>query len=290
MTGTDMGPGSEQTFCTLQRLPNDATVLVRKIESQLSAGSHHLVVYRSDEQQEQATPFSCSPFTELIQMRSVPLFISQINTEQLQLPAGVVYELAPHQMVRIEAHYINLTSATITPTASVKFNVVPDSPELQRADFMLIGTPDIRLPPNTPTTVGPYFVHSGIPAGAKIWAMTTHTHHWGTQFRVQKSTSRTDPGTSIYDYPDWSWDAPPVKSFDTPLTFAPGEGTRFTCEYLNRSSSQVNFGESALAEMCVMWLYYYPSAGYKLCLDTNQGGAGEICCPGNPYCSLVNGL
>jgi hypothetical protein len=287
MAGAPIAPGGETTFCVVRRLENPETALITRIETTLSEGSHHLVVYRSDEAQERTQPFRCSPFTEIVRGHAVPLLISQIREEALALPAGVVYEIAPRQMVRIEAHYFNAGSAPITPEASVTFRTVLDQPGLERADFLFFGTFDIDLPPDVPTTVGPRFIAEGIPAGAKIFAMTTHTHQWGTQFRVQKSTSRADPGTGLYDYPDWSWDEPPVARFDPPLTFAPGEGVRFTCEYLNRSGGQVGFGESAEEEMCFLWLYYYPSAGYRICVDTDYYGAGQVCCPGDPVCGFL---
>jgi hypothetical protein len=213
--------------------------------------------------------------------------ISQIQEEELALPEGVVYELAAGQMVRVEAHYLNATEQTLTPEVAVTFHAIPDAPGLERADFLFFGTPDIQLEHNVPTTVGPRFIQGGIPAGAQIFALTTHTHQWGTQFRVQKSTSRFDPGTPIYDYPDWVWDEPPVRRFDPPLTFGAGEGVRFTCEYLNRSGRRVSFGESAESEMCFLWLYYYPSAGYRICIDTDYSGAGEVCCPGHFACGLL---
>jgi hypothetical protein len=287
LDGPVMAPGTEKTFCTIRRLPNEDVALVRKIESSFNQGSHHVILYRADETEERIEPFDCTPFTELIQRRSVPLLISQVHEEQLPLPEGVVYELEPHQMVRVEAHYINLGSSNITPRVSLALQVTPDEPGLERADFLLFGTPDIDIARNSAGTTGARFV-KGIPAGAKIYAMTTHTHQWGTQFRIQRSTSRSDPGTPLYEYPDWAWDEPPVLRFDPPLTLEQGEGFRFTCDYMNRSNERVRFGESALAEMCVFWVYYYPSQGYRLCLDTDLYNAGEVCCPGHFACGAVS--
>jgi hypothetical protein len=289
-----IAPGSEKTYCVVKRLDNAEIALVRQIETTLSAGSHHLVVYRYDERMaadagvmERTTPFECRPFVEVARFQAVPIMISQTRREQLPLPAGVVYEMAPRQLVRVEAHYLNATAQPIDPQATVTFRAVPDTPGLQRADFLFFGTPDIELAPGRSATVGPRFVSHGIPEGARIYAMTTHTHHYGTQFKVQKSTSRSDPGTAIYDYRDWQWDEPPVKRFSDPLMFASGEGVRFTCEYTNTSSDPVQWGESAEEEMCFLWLYYYPSSGFRICVDTDLYNAGQVCCPGDFVCQFL---
>jgi Copper type II ascorbate-dependent monooxygenase, C-terminal domain len=296
MNGPSLAPGVEKTFCIVTRLSNAAAMLVRSIETTLSVGSHHLVVYRYQPGTSvggdggvaiRETPFECTPFVDVARFNAVPIMISQTRRESLELPAGVAYEMGEQQLVRIEAHYLNATTQPLNPVATINFRAVPLSANLQRADFLFFGTPDIDIRAGQTATVGPRFINQGFPAGANIFAMTTHTHRFGTQFKVQKSTSRTDPGTPLYEYDDWFWEEPPVRRFDTPLTFQPGEGVRFTCEYNNTSGGRVTFGESATEEMCFMWLYYYPSQGFKICVDTEQSGAGQVCCPGHFVCSLL---
>ncbi|MSP59025.1 MAG: hypothetical protein EXR72_01570 [Myxococcales bacterium] len=40
-----------------------------------------------------------------------------------------------------------------------------------------------------------------------------------------------------------------------------------SCSTDNPTDKEVGFGESALAEMCFAWLYYYPSRGFDFCVD-----------------------
>ena len=51
------------------------------------------------------------------------------------------------------------------------------------------------------------------------------------------------------------------------------------------------FGESALQEMCFLWMYYYPSQGARVCMHSDQnpgGGSIDICCPGpSLICDLI---
>ena len=299
MTGPALAPGTEKTFCIVVRLDNAAGMLVRSIDTTLSVGSHHLVVYRYQPGtlttgdggvMERSTPFECTPFVDVARFNAVPVMITQTRRESLELPAGVAYEMGERQLVRVEAHYLNATTLPIQPVAEIHFRAVPLAANLTRADFLFFGTPDIDLRAGQRATVGPRFISQGIPTGANIYALTTHTHRFGTQFKVQKSRSRSDVGTPLYEYDDWQWDEPPVKKFQTPLTFEPGEGVRFSCEYDNTSSARVTFGEKATQEMCFMWMYYYPSQGFHLCVDTDQFNAGQVCCPGHFVCPQIAGF
>ena len=73
-----------------------------------------------------------------------------------------------------------------------------------------------------------------------------------------------------------------------PVEFAEGDGLRFSCDYFNASDQTVQIGESARKEMCFLWGYYYPSTGFKVCMDDSDYGISG-CCPGNPLCDIVAG-
>ena len=63
---------------------------------------------------------------------------------------------------------------------------------------------------------------------------------------------------------------------------------RFSCQYDNKSSQSVGFGESANDEMCFFWAYYYPSQGSKVCFHTDQIAGGiDMCCPGGLFCDQI---
>jgi hypothetical protein len=61
-----------------------------------------------------------------------------------------------------------------------------------------------------------------------------------------------------------NWEEPPMYVFDTPLEFDGVNGLKFQCEYHNTTPTWVTFGESALQEMCFLWMYYYPSKGFDI--------------------------
>lgn len=112
------------------------------------------------------------------------------------------------------------------------------------------------------------WTHLDVPNGSKVFAITGHTHQWGTNIEVTKSTSATDPGTEMYPLGEqFKWDEAPIIYFDQPVEFAPGDGFRFRCSWQNMGSSFVFFGQSANSEMCFLWAYYYPSKGFRLCAE-----------------------
>lgn len=49
---------------------------------------------------------------------------------------------------------------------------------------------------------------------------------------------------------------------DPEIVFDGTNGIAYQCEWNNTTNQLVTFGESALQEMCFMWMYYYPSHGF----------------------------
>src|SRR3954471_13512503 len=98
----------EDTQCVVRKLPNTAAMHVGEIHNVLGVGSHHLIVYRTNDTVEKTTPFKCQPFTDLLHPeKGTPLMISQKKDDTLTLPKGVAFAIAADQFIRLEMHYIN---------------------------------------------------------------------------------------------------------------------------------------------------------------------------------------
>lgn len=284
-----MQPSQETTRCVVKRLGNTGTIRVDQIRTNLSRGSHHFIVYKSADTVEQTEPFPCTPFSETLGGQTVPLMISQIREETLTLPEGVAFELAPNQMIRLEAHYLNYFPEPIETGAEVVFEVA-DSSATELADFMFYGTTQVYIPAGQSVTT-PWKFHS-VPAGVKVFGLTGHTHALGTNVEIEKSSARTSAGEALYppEGQPFDWAEAPVAMFSPPLQFA-GDGFRFRCSWTNTTERDVHFGESANQEMCFFWAYYYPSQGYRLCVSPGNIGDGlagdEVCCPGHWVCDYI---
>ena len=282
----------EHTKCIVKRLGNPDKMHVGSVHNVLSLGSHHLIVYRTNDTAEQTTPFDCKPFTDTLDpTKGSTLMISQKRDDTLQLPDGVGYTLDANQMVRLEMHYINAGSSEIKVQATSTFVPIADAAFKFEADFLFIGTPDINIPPLSKATVGPMFLK--LPAaydGVNFFAMTGHEHQYGTNVTVHAATSASDPGTPVYDVPGWLWSEPKTVVASPPFQIATGGGFSFSCSWNNTSNAAVGFGESANAEMCFFWAYYYPSqGGARVCIHTNKVAGGlDGCCPGSsPVCNFL---
>lgn len=285
----NVDPGDERTQCIVKRLGNPAAFKVGRIDNKISNSSHHLIVYRTNDTQEKLTPFDCSPFVETLDpKKGSPIMITQKSDDFLQLPTGVGYSFDADQMIRLELHYINAGSSAVDVTATTTFTGLADGTFKDEADFLFIGDVDINVPAKGSATVGPtFFQLPGEFDGVNFYAITGHTHQYGTKMTVATSAGQAAADNMVYDVPGWQWDEPATVAHDPPFQIPNGGGFRFTCEYKNTSGSDVGFGESANQEMCFFWAYYYPSKGARVCFQTDQYGPGiSTCCPGGPYCSF----
>lgn len=293
--GWTLAPGKEATKCVVQRLGNEADLWVSQIRTTLAKGSHHLVVYVSDETQEQTTPFNCTPFVETLRGTTYPIMISQIREETLKFPNGVAFKFAPHQMVRIETHYLNYYADPLTTSSVIAFDAIKKEDVAAEGNMLFYGNPDFLIPKGGAPFSTPWRWLSVLP-GTHVFAITGHTHQYGTNVEIAQSTSVDDPGMSLYPPAGepYDWEEPPLTYFEPALGFDPDKGFRYRCTWENTSGADVDFGESANAEMCFLWAYYYPSQGYRICLSPGDLGGGvagdEVCCPGSWVCDYIKGF
>jgi hypothetical protein len=268
--------GVEHTQCIVKRLGNPMPLHVGTVHNILGEASHHMVVYRVADTVEQPTPFDCEPFRDTLRPGvGSPMMITQKKDDRLQLPDGVAYTLDANQMLRIELHYLNATSADVMLTAST--TMTEASHVVDDANFLLIGDPDIVIPSGQDVTLGPVFYQlDATLADIKFFALTGHEHRLGTNVTIAAAADANDAGTMVYDVPNWSWSEPATVVHDPPFTVPAGGGFRFTCTWHNpnpdTSAPPVTFGESATDEMCFFWAYYYPSHGTHVCLHTDRNG------------------
>ena len=280
--------GVERTQCVTKRLGNPAALHVGTLHNELGPASHHMIVYKVADTVEQLTPVDCKPFTNTLDpAKGAPLMITQKKDEVLALPAGVAYTFDPNQMLRIEVHYINATASDVMLTATAHFESIPDAQFKNEAGFLFLGDIDIRLAPMKQATVGPASLL--LPTefdGINFFAITGHTHQLGTNVKVSTSSASRDRVNTVYEVANWTWSESPTVFAPTPFQLPAGGGFTFSCDYNNTTANQVKFGESANAEMCFFWAYYYPNKGARVCAHTEQIPGGlDVCCPGSNLCS-----
>ena len=166
---------------------------------------------------------------------------------------------------------VQVVNAQATPVAGpaeiqcggeVTFDTVDASDSYAAAELLFSGTLAIQIPPRTSPTA-PTQVHhvTRAPQGARVFALTSHTHHLGILTTVNHADLGGATGGTVRDlrelHRSTNWAEPPLTTFDPPLTFAPSEGLHLACSYVNPTDRAVNFGLSANDEMCFLWAYYY---------------------------------
>jgi hypothetical protein len=279
----DVEPGVEDTRCVVKRLENDTAIKVNEFRNALGATSHHFIVYRvSADTQEQPEPFACNPFFDILDGN--PLIVTQKAEDSLLLPEGVGYTLEAGQMVRLEMHYINATDAVQTVEATASFTTIPESDYEHEADFIFAGDLDIEIPANSTGSVpaGGGVTYMQMPPamqGVNFFAITGHTHQWGTEVFVASSAGPDDPGTPVYEPAAFNWDEPETAMHTPAFQLPDNGGFNLRCAYNNLSDEEVGLGEGANDEMCFFWAYYYPSTGEpRVCAQLDQFG-DAVCCP-----------
>jgi hypothetical protein len=296
-------PGEENTQCIWLKLSNETAIKVHQLHNKLSSSSHHLIVYRDDmDTTEQTTPVDCEPFTGALNTTGMiaPMMITQKMDDALTLPDKVAYTLKPHQMIKIEMHYINSGDTPEDAIADIELYRADEATIMHEANILFVGSPDIGdctnctpLPAGGSGTVHQFFT---VPASlnlsaSNIFAITGHTHHYGTDMQVRVAPSKTGPMTSVYKPTPFAWSEPETTVHNPPFSIPVGGGLDFECKYTNTGTTAAQFGESANDEMCFFWAYYYPSQGSKVCIHTQQAGGANgvnVCCPGDSLCSLVH--
>jgi hypothetical protein len=284
-----VAPGYENTQCVVKRLGNTGPIRVNRFQNTISSSSHHLIVYKVADTEERTSPFNCVPFKDTLDPnRGAPLVISQKYDDRIELPAGAAYSLEPNQMVRLELHYINTKLEPVDVRAVSSFITIPAAEFQQEADFVLIGSLDVSVNASGTTTLGPiWFPLPQAYVDTNFFAITGHTHQFGTNVKVAIASDQAGPDTPVYDVLDWKWDEPETVKHDPPFQVPAAGGFRFSCEWNNTSGLARSIGESAEDEMCFFWGYYYPSRGAKVCFHSDNFGAFNVCCPDSPICPTI---
>jgi hypothetical protein len=258
ITVPDVPAGGEGTQCLKVRLGNPEPVKIGRVHNKLSAASHHLVVSAVEDPNEAEAPlFECAPFRAAL--IGAPLTVTQKHDDVIQLPEGVGFGFQANQLMHLEMHYLNTGDTTEDVVATAELFPLTSPNDVQEASFVIVGDLDIQIPPrSTHKTPSRFLAPPAAFDGVNFYAVTGHTHRFGTEVKLGTAASESDPGTTIYEPEGFDWAEAAVEYFSPPFQLPPGGGFRFECSWNNPTDRVVTYGESALTEMCFFWAYYYP--------------------------------
>jgi hypothetical protein len=259
-------PGEELFKCWYTTLPNDVEIAATKLQSQMTPGSHHFIVYTtSTAERPDGTFEDCSARQGAVSLANAPIWLysTQDPTAELKMPDGVAMPLAAHQALYFDMHYINATTAPMTVQVKLNFDYATGT--YQRAGAFVTYNTQIKIPAGGMQTVSG---DCDVPSEANFFIMSTHSHKRTIGALAAKSVGGV-MGDQIVKTTDWEHAG--VSWFNAPtyLNFAAGEKLHYECTYKNDSSDVITVGESAAKnEMCMAIGYYFPAAGNAFCLNS----------------------
>ena len=248
-------PGGEMFNCYYATVPSDTEIAVSAWEGYMADGSHHWILYRDDGGTAASGTLSNSGCTSGFGGTDW-LYTTGAPGHTEHMPAGVAMPLAARQRIKFDMHYINTTSQPKPGKAMLNIHLAQG--QYERASALVSFNVGINIPANGTQTVTGTCTPG---AGAKFFAMTTHTHKRGTLSTIKRQSGEELVHSTNWEFPDSKhWLEPPY------LTFQPNEKFTYSCTYQNDRNSVVRVGTSAEAnEMCMAITYFFPATPAGSC-------------------------
>jgi hypothetical protein len=262
-------PGQEITYCYYFHTPNTADVVVKSWESEMTPGSHHMILYfmaTADMPDGTLDPSGNCGGANLSNL-AVWTYLAQTPMARSDMPADdgagkpVGMPVPAAQAAAMQMHYLNATDQPMMVHVTLNANGYPPGTAYTQAAAYVTYNSKIDIPPgpgSTATATGTCTV----PAGAQFFTLSTHAHKQSVMNTI------ADGATTIQTSTDWehptttTWAAMPF------FTFASGKLT-YTCDYENPTPNEIKAGPSAQTnEMCMAVGYFFPATGAKFCLNS----------------------
>lgn len=238
----DMAPGQEVFKCQTFANPFGADVDIRKFESHMSRGSHHLLLFY-EEGASDGRNDDCSGLT----FASMPYGAQQPDAE-IVYPAGVAARVNRSQGFKLQVHYLNPSTSTRRTSVEVTLHRAPSGTVTQHAGVFFFNNLNIFIPPGQTRTISKTCT---LDRDMNMLYATGHMHKRATEL-----VAKVDGGV-IYRTDDWA--DSPFQQYAPPPFFPRGTRLTFSCTYVNETQDFITFGESAdRNEMCIFDGQYYP--------------------------------
>jgi hypothetical protein len=257
----EIPPGTEATTCVYFTVPLDEAAGVKRWESAMTPGSHHLTVYFTPNQLEWDGTIvpHCKAYDDIARIPAWA-YSAQKPRAEFIMPEGIGMTVPARQHGFIQMHYINPTESPLKVRVAVNAHTYGPAEGYTPASAFVTYATKIDIPGGIGQESA---VESGceVPEGAKFLALTTHSH------RRTMATWIQDGETPVYASTDW--EHPEVLRFAAPSfhSFASGK-LRYGCAYRNDLEQPVRAGSSAETdEMCMAVGYFFPATRSILCID-----------------------
>jgi len=260
-----LNPGQEVTYCYYFHTPNTQQLIVKKWASEMTPGSHHMIMYwgQAGQPADGTLDTSCGG-------AQVPVWVYATQNPKSELamptddgagkPLGMV--VPPNQPGYFQMHYLNQGDDPLTVHVDLEAYAYEAGVAYTPTAAFITYNGDISIPAGA--TNYPQTQTCTVPANVQFWTISTHSH------KQSVATQIADGASVIFNSTDW--EHPGAQSWmSTPFyKFASGQLT-YSCNYTNMTSHTITDGSSAQTdEMCMATGYMFPAPASKFCY-TNQG-------------------
>jgi hypothetical protein len=260
----EMAPGSETFKCWYTTIPTDTEVAAVKFSSKMTPGSHHFIVYTTEQPLRPDGTFEDCDGAGGGSLADAPvwLYSAQDPEHHLNMPTGVAMPLKARQPLYFNMHYINTRPEAFK--VKVWLNLEYATGSYERAGAFVTFNTNISMKPGASQTVSG---DCAVPDGAKFFTMSTHSHKYTTNAFAARMMNGV-MGDKLVHTTDW--EHAQVVDWSTPfLTLQQGEKVHYECSFVNTSPHQLTVGESAEKnEMCMAVGYFFPAKGTRVCLNS----------------------
>jgi hypothetical protein len=259
-----LAPGEETTKCWYFQTPNTADLGVRRWESVMTPGSHHMIVYFSDEMQEEPGTITedCGITGGGGGLGAVWTYSAQDPEADQMLPEGVGMPVKAGQYGFIQMHYLNASDTAVDVHVTLNVDTYAEGTEYIHAAPYITFHYTLDIPPmSTGVTFGG---SCNVPADRNFYQLGTHAHKQAVHMEVR------DGESMVFETDDWShpggreWLSAPFHQFTS--------GTlNYQCVYDNPNNYSIETGDSAQTdEMCMAVGYMFPATRPTICVTVGD--------------------
>jgi len=287
-------PGEQVVYCYHFHTPNTDDALVRKWVSDMTAGSHHAILFLSPD--DSTVPDGTLDTADCASTSSgaIPLWVyaTQVAHEEEELPGDdgtgrpLAQRIPPHSAAMFQLHFLNATDGMLAAHVDLKaFGLAPGTAYTETSAYVAYqyqikvgpGATGVTVPGSCP-----------VPPDAKFWMLSTHSH------RQSVATTISDGSNQLYRNTDW--EHPGATTWMTPQTFYTFSSgmLSWSCTYDNtapppycnqggpqgacsNANTTIQQGTSAVTdEMCVAGGYYFPSSGTKFMVGVGPDSCAAL--------------
>jgi hypothetical protein len=277
--GAKVVAGTDTYHCRYAALQGSDRFLIGASHTYSSA-THHLLVFDTDLPAipaGQDVERDCFAPDDVMAHARAEIYATQSRTGVFTLPAGVGLPVRAGEVLLLQVHYLNATSADLDATAMLTIATATGG-ALQSAGAFFFADPFVDVLPGQKGTAA---MRCAFPSDVTLLSTAAYAHVHAVDFAAYLDPANGPVATTpFYHAPGYANPLP----IHTMIPVAAGSHVRMACAYQNSGgSSELLQGVlNDRDEQCILSGIYYPGLGGDV--DTCRGSADEFG-TGNATCA-----